>query len=107
MRYRVHTDLSLGGGKTIPRGTLSDLAQLRPEVCGILQAQGAISPVAGPPLTALGTAWTPRREKLLPAGIVDVDGLLNADPAALAKRLKVKVELVKQWQAEAESLLKI
>jgi len=107
MRYRVHTDLSLGGSKTIPRGTLSDLAQLRPEVRGILLAQGAISLVAGPPLTALGSAWATRREKLLPVGIVDVDGLLNADPAELAKKIKVKTDLVKQWQAEAESLLKV
>lgn len=107
MRYRVHSDLNLGGGKIIPRGSISNLAQLRADVRTVLLKQGSISPVSSPPLSALGSAWAARREKLARADIVDVDGLMEADPIALAKRLHVAADIIRIWQTEAEAVLKI
>lgn len=107
MRYRVHSDLSLGGGKIVPRGIISTLTELRPDVLAILLAQGVVTRAAGPPLTALGETWRARRDKLLPVGIVDLDGLLSVEANVLAKQIRVKADVIKHWQAEAESLLLI
>lgn len=108
MRYRTHVDLNLGGGKIIPRGVISPLREIRPAVIEVLLKQEAITAVGAPPISALGSAWAARALKLARADIVDIDGLLDAEPKALAKKLRgVSAQDVIDWQHEAESLLKI
>jgi hypothetical protein len=103
--YRILSTLHRGGGKYIPQGTISDLAELRPESIAAHLLYGQISEIAAPPLRALPGAWKGRADLLAPAGIVYVTEFLEADEAVLAELLAVKGATVKKFKRELEQFL--
>jgi len=105
MLYRIHRDLSRGGGKIIRRGTISELTELSQSNIDILLRYGHISRVASPPLTVLGEAWRDRSQRLAVIGVATIADLLEADSAAIAKALGYSVKTVDRWKNEAQKHL--
>lgn len=103
--YRVHSTLHRGGGKYIPRGTISDLAELRPESIAAHLRYGQISEVQAPPLRELPQPWKERALLVLSAGIVRVDQFIEADDDQLAQLLGVKGATVKRYKRELEAFI--
>lgn len=86
------------------RGELTQLTHLKLEQIAKLEQSGAVSRVSAPPLAALPD-WEKRAVKLQNIGIVDVEQLVEADPAQIAKALRVKAETAVQLQRDAEQFL--
>lgn len=95
--YRIHKNLAVGE-KVIPRGSLTPLGLSSDKIDKLIEV-GAISRVQSPPLAVL-PGWSTRANRLEPLGILDVEQFLDADPAVIAKHLKVKPATVQQWRED-------
>lgn len=102
--WRAHTNLNFRGKRRVKRGDVSELASLGDSSKKILQAQGAISRVSGPPLIAL-PGWKTRSTKLKPLGIETVEQLLGVTDERLAEHLGRKPSTITQWKLEAKDWL--
>lgn len=96
MLYRALKDLA-GIAK---RGEIVALSHLQPPQLAKLEAVGAISRVAAPPLSEI-PGFDAQVEPLAALGIGDVEALVEADAAALAAALAVPVETLRRWMDEA------
>jgi hypothetical protein len=88
------------------RGQIVRLAHLDEAQIERLITVGAVAPIAAPPLAEL-PKWKTRAAKLKKLDVIDVEQLLEVDPAAVAVALDVKPETVAEWQAEAERFLTV
>ena len=97
MWYRALTALSIG----VKQFGIFPESRLKPEAATILEAKGFITPVVGPPISAL-PSWARRLDTLNAAGVetltdlLDVRSVPGIDPATL-----------KTWITEARALLSV
>jgi hypothetical protein len=103
--YRVLKRLDRGHGRHIEKGTISDLADLKPESIAAHLKYRQIAPVQAPPLRALPGAWKDRAVAVLGAGIVRVDEFMEADDDQLAELLGVKGATIKRYKRELEAYI--
>lgn len=96
MLYRVLKTLA----GTAKRGDIVALPHLQPPQLAKLEAVGAISPVAAPPLSELPD-FADRVALLAAHDIHDVEALVEADAAALAAALDIPVDTLCRWTDEA------
>jgi hypothetical protein len=99
MLYRALVDLDI-----CKAGALSPLSKLAPANIDRLIRAGCIAPLSAPPL-AVVDGWQARARRLEKQGVIDAMQLLEADPAALARRLHVKAATIAEWQSEIEAWL--
>lgn len=98
--WRAHASLNRKGVRVAQRGDVKEFAWMSDEAKEILSAQGALSRVSGPPLSAL-PGWKTRAAKLKPLGIEKVEQLLGVDDKALGARIDRKPETIARWKTEA------
>lgn len=102
--WRTHTSLNKKGIRIAARGDVLELASLSDGAKKILERQGAISKVSGPPLSAL-PGWKTRGAKLAPLGIETVEQLLGVADEILAEHLNRKPSTITRWKLEAKDWL--
>jgi hypothetical protein len=100
MLYRILVDLDI-----CKRGTIASLDHLPAANIEKLIRAECIVPLTAPPLEIFD-GWQARAKRLERQGIATALQLLEADPAALARRLRVKAADIRQWQSEIEARLK-
>ena len=96
--YRVRFPLSWKG-RIIPAGTVDQLDFVKPEARAILEHKGSIMKASTPPLGIL-PQWEARAARMLNAGIVTVEDLVDANPEELADSIGSSPETVRGWQTE-------
>lgn len=102
--WRTHANLNRKGTRVAKRGDVQELAWMNDDAKAILEAQGAISRVSGPPLSAL-PGWKTRSKKLVPLGIETVEQLLGVRDEILAEHLNRKPSTITRWKLEAKDWL--
>lgn len=102
--WRAHANLNFKGKRRVKKRDVTELASLKDSSKEILQAQGAISKVSGPPLSAL-PGWKTRSAKLKPLGIETVEQLLGVADEDLAEHLNCKPSTITRWKLEAKDWL--
>lgn len=102
--WRAHANLNFKGNRRVKKGDVTELASLKDSSKEILQAQGAISRVSGPPLSAL-PGWKTRSAKLKPLGIKNVEQLLGVRDEILAEHMNRKPSTITRWKLEAKDWL--
>ena len=96
MLYRAIKSLS----GIAQRGDIVALNHLQPAQIARLEAVGAISRVAAPPLSEL-PGFADRVALLAALGIHDVEALVEADASSLAAALDIPVDTLCRWTDEA------
>ena len=90
--------------KIIPAGVTSRLDGISHRSIAQLIGRDAIAEVSEPPLHLL-PHWTARAARLAPLGINRPLQLIDADPVALSRQLRVRRQVIEEWQAEAKRLV--
>lgn len=98
MIYRVM--MTIATEPPIPKGYIGPLGKLKERTLKILLEKERIGRVSFPPLEILdGWRWRARRLRRK-AGIRDGMSFLTADPATVAKQVRVSPETIAEWQQE-------
>lgn len=102
--YRFHKNVAFGD-RVIPRGSVQSMT-LSADKASKLKEVGAISEIAGPPLSVL-PGWVRRSEILAERGITTAIEFIECDSSQMAEVFNVKPTTIEKWKAHVLSFLVI
>jgi len=100
--YRILKRVDKGGSV----GGLCRFDWLSPEQRQRLMDLGVISRMQAPPLKEL-PGWKRRAQRFAALGIDTVEQAIEADPAEIARHMRVKASTVEGWQADLAEAMTI